>query len=56
MPASLQTFLALALAGLALAYLLWSWLRPRKRGGCGGCAAGGGGRAGLPPGRPPGGG
>ncbi len=37
MPASLQTFLALALAGLALAYLLWSWLRPKRGGGCGGC-------------------
>jgi hypothetical protein len=40
MDSSLQTFLALGLAALALAYLLWSWLRPKKTPGCGGsCGA-----------------
>ncbi len=44
MSASLQTLVALGLAGLALAYLLWTWLRPRKRGGCDGCGTTGVGR------------
>ena len=40
MSPALQTVLALGLAALALAYLLWSWLRPRKTPGCGGeCGA-----------------
>ncbi len=40
MSSSLQTLLALGLAALALAYLLWSWLRPKKTPGCGGsCGA-----------------
>jgi hypothetical protein len=40
MPPALQTAVALGLAALALAYLLWSWLRPKKSPGCGGeCGA-----------------
>ncbi len=40
MTSSLQTLLALGLVALALAYLLWSWLRPKKSPGCGGsCGA-----------------
>jgi hypothetical protein len=36
MSSSLQTFIALAVVALALAYLLYSWLGKRKQSGCGG--------------------
>ncbi len=40
MSSSLQTLLALGLVALAVAYLLWAWLRPKKSPGCGGsCGA-----------------
>lgn len=40
MSSSLQTFLALGLAALAAAYLLWHWFGPKKKIGCGGeCGA-----------------
>jgi hypothetical protein len=41
MSSSLQTFVALAVVALAVAYLLYSWLGKRKRSGCGsdGCGA-----------------
>lgn len=39
MSSSLQTVLALGLAALAVAYLLWSWFGPRKKSGCGGTGA-----------------
>jgi hypothetical protein len=41
MDAALQNHLAVGLAALAAAYLLWTWLRPaRKKTGCGGaCGA-----------------
>jgi hypothetical protein len=36
MSASLQTIIALVLVALAVAYLAWSFLRKRRRPGCGG--------------------
>jgi hypothetical protein len=41
MSSSFQTFVALAVVALALAYLLYSWLGKRKQSGCGseGCNA-----------------
>lgn len=40
MNSSLQTTLALGIVALAVAYLLWTWLRPKKSSGCGGeCGA-----------------
>lgn len=35
MSSSLQTLIALGLALLAVAYLLWSWFGPKKKSGCG---------------------
>lgn len=42
MSPALQTGVALGVAGLAGAYLLWRWLRPQPRAGCGSCGPGGG--------------
>jgi len=37
---SLQTYVAFGIVALAAAYLLWTWLRPKKSSGCGGeCAS-----------------
>lgn len=42
MSPALQTSVALGIAGLATAFLLWKWLRPKPRSGCGSCGPDGG--------------